>query len=82
MACMANSTTLQISIDDSSPTIQYFPFADTLGVPNLLGGWNPYFTGSSFAAAPGETGNGTSLHLTSHDGAAISLTFFGASCVL
>ena len=78
---MANSTTLQLSIDDSSPTIQYFPFADTLGQPNLLAGWNAYFTGSFFAATPGETGNGTSLHLTSHDGAAISLTFFGASCV-
>lgn len=79
---MANSTTLQLSVDDSSPTIEYIPFPDTLGTPNLLGGWNPYFTESAFASTPGESGNGTSLHLTSHDQAAISLTFFGASCVL
>ena len=78
---MANSTTLQLTVDDTSPTIQYFPFADTFGQPDLLGGWNPYFTGSFFAATPGETGNGTSFHLTSHEGAVISLTFFGASCV-
>ena len=75
---MANSTTLQIVIDDTSPTIQYFPFADTLAAPDLQGGWNPYFTDSFFAATLGETGNGTSLHVTSHDTANVSLTFFGA----
>jgi hypothetical protein len=72
---MANP--LQISVNDSSPSISYFPFADTFSTPDIQAGWNPYFTDSGFAAAQGETGNGTSLHITAHDGAVMSLQWNG-----
>lgn len=72
---MANP--LQILVDDTSPSITYYPWADTLGAPNVLAGWNPYYTGSSFAAYQGEVGKGTSLHLTSLNGASFSIQWQG-----
>jgi hypothetical protein len=73
---MANP--LQIYIDDTSPTIAYYPFADTFGTPDLLAGWNPYYTGSGFASHQGQIGGGTSLHRTSLDGASASIQWNGA----
>lgn len=76
---MANATTLGIVLDDTSPTVQYYPYGDTFGEPNLLGGWNPYYTGTGFApsASASQPGEGTSWHLTAYDGATISLSFYG-----
>jgi hypothetical protein len=73
---MANP--LQIYVDDTSPSITYYPFADTFGPPNLNAGWNPYYTGSGYAAYQGQTGQGTSLHRTSLDGASFSIQWNGA----
>lgn len=76
---MAN--VVQLSVDDTSPTIVYAPFGDTFGSPNLTAGWNPYFD-SGFNAFPGQVGNGTSSHITSLDGAALSITWQGTGIQL
>lgn len=73
---------VQFSVDDTSPQISYFPFADTLSTPNLSAGWNPYFSLSGFAAALGESGNGTSHHITSLDGASLSIRWRGTGIQL
>ncbi|KIM75935.1 hypothetical protein PILCRDRAFT_826769 [Piloderma croceum F 1598] len=72
---MANP--LQIYIDDTSPSIAYYPFADTFGPPDLLAGWNPYYTNSGYAAYQGQIGEGASLHRTSLDGASFSIQWSG-----
>lgn len=70
--------TFHIVIDDTSPNLSYFPFSDTLdGTPALAAGWNPYFTNSSFPSSLGAQGDGTSLHITSLDGAAFSFNWTG-----
>lgn len=69
--------TFQVLIDDTSPSLSYFPFADTFATPDLTAGWNPYYTNSGFPSSPGAQGNGTSLHLTSHDGAVFSFNWTG-----
>lgn len=68
---------IQFAVDDSSPTIAYSPFPDTFSTPNLTAGWNPYFTGSGFAAALGQTGTGDSLHATSLNGASLTIQWHG-----
>lgn len=69
---------LQLTIDDTSPTVSFSPFRDTLSTPNLSAGWNPYYATSGFASAPGQTGSGSSYHITSKNGAFLSLTWHGA----
>ncbi|TFK44161.1 hypothetical protein BDQ12DRAFT_708173 [Crucibulum laeve] len=77
---MANN--IQFFVDDTSPSISYFPFRDTFSTPNLSAGWNPYFDDSGFASVLGEEGNGTSLHITSLDGASISVQWHGTGIQL
>ncbi|TRM69372.1 hypothetical protein BD626DRAFT_473852 [Schizophyllum amplum] len=77
---MAN--VVYFNVDDSSPQISYSPFADTLSLPNLSGGWNPYYDDSGFADGLGETGRGSSAHITAHDGAAISIRWRGTGIQL
>ena len=74
---MANS--VQFTVDDTSPTILYSPFADTLSTPDLSLGWNPYYTLSGFASVLGEIGNGTSLHITSNNGSSLFIQWHGMS---
>ncbi|EMD37645.1 hypothetical protein CERSUDRAFT_73497 [Gelatoporia subvermispora B] len=77
-----------LTIDDTSPAISYSPFGDTFTQPNLTAGWNPFYTDSGFATIPAgssssastsitQIGNGTSLHITAHDGAQIGVTWNG-----
>lgn len=69
-----------ITIDDTSPTISYFPVSDTLSTPSLYTSWNPYFSVSGFADAPtasGQVGVGTSFHVTSLDGASFTMVWVG-----
>ncbi|KAH9484874.1 hypothetical protein JR316_0001776 [Psilocybe cubensis] len=73
---------VQFIVDDTSPTIHYSPFADTFTTPNLGAGWNPYFNISGFAASIGEVGNGTSLHITSLDGASLAFQWRGTGIQL
>lgn len=68
---------VQVTIDDTSPCISYSPFRDTFTTPNLSAGWNPYYDQSGFATSSGGTGNGTSLHITSLDGASLALQWRG-----
>ncbi|KAI0048280.1 hypothetical protein FA95DRAFT_1098201 [Auriscalpium vulgare] len=74
--------TFQLLIDDTSPVLSFFPFPDTLAAPDLLAGWNPYFTETGFANPLGEVGEGTSLHITSLDQAAFSIQWFGTAIQL
>ena len=73
---------LQFTVDDTSPTISYSPFPDTFSTPNLNAGWNPYYTSSGFAPALGVVGNGTSLHITSLNGASLALQWHGVSPII
>ncbi|TFK53539.1 hypothetical protein OE88DRAFT_1655696 [Heliocybe sulcata] len=74
---MAGSTTYALQIDDSSPTVSYLPYPDSLTIPpDLLGGWTPSFSNTSLTGL-GVVGSGTSLHTTSRDGASLSLAWFG-----
>ncbi|KAF8894333.1 hypothetical protein CPB84DRAFT_1293010 [Gymnopilus junonius] len=75
-------TSLQFTVDDTSPTISYSPFRDTLSTPDLSAGWNPYYNLSGFIHAQGEVGNGTSLHITSLNGASLALQFHGTGIEL
>jgi hypothetical protein len=72
---MADSFSLLI--DDSSPILSYFPFPDTLSIPNFFEGWNPCFSISACPTFPSQQGNGSSLHVTSLDGAAFSINWWG-----
>ncbi|KAF8271317.1 hypothetical protein EI94DRAFT_1784320 [Lactarius quietus] len=72
---MADSFSLLVN--DASPALTYFPFSDTLSIPNLFAGWNPCFSNSSCSTYPGQQGNGTSFHITSRDGAAFSVQWWG-----
>lgn len=82
MATTSLSDVAIFTIDDTSPTVVYAPFGDTLNLPNLLAGWNPYYDGSGFASGilgvDGEVGVGTSLHVTSRDGASLAVRWHGA----
>lgn len=75
--CMANS--VQFVVNDTSPTILYLPFGDTLSTPNLSAGWNPYYTLSGFASVLGQVGEGTSLHITASNGSSLVLKWNGMS---
>ncbi|KAK7473108.1 hypothetical protein VKT23_001208 [Stygiomarasmius scandens] len=68
---------VQFDVDDTSPTIRYFPFGDTFSAPNFSAGWNPVFNGASPAGISLETGNSTSSHVTSLDGASIQVQWQG-----
>ncbi|KAI0256228.1 hypothetical protein BJV78DRAFT_1278762 [Lactifluus subvellereus] len=72
---MADSFTL--NIDDSSPLLSYFPFPDTLSIPNFFAGWNPCFSLSACPTFPGQQGTGSGFHVTSQDGAAFSIQWWG-----
>jgi len=73
-----------ISIDDTSPTIAYSPFADTFSEPSLATGWNPFFnnTGLADPSAGAQTGSGTSLHVTAANGASLGVRWNGTGIAL
>ena len=68
---------LELTIDDTSPLIVYSPFRDTLSTPNLTTGWNPYYHSSGLASLIGQVGVGESYHITSMDGASLSVKWNG-----
>jgi hypothetical protein len=74
----AMASPVQFAVDDSSPALAYAPFADSFGQPDLAAGWNPYFVGSGFVASLGQAGVGESQHITSRNGASLSLRWHGA----
>ncbi|KAJ3896185.1 hypothetical protein GG344DRAFT_72452 [Lentinula edodes] len=78
---MANSLPLFV-VDDTSPTILYFPFGDTLSIPNFTAGWNPLFNQTSFGGVPLEVENSTTVHITSLNNASFSLKWKGTGIQL
>ena len=72
---MANVVTF--TVNDTSPTILYSPFGDTLSTPNLSASWNPYYTLSGYVSAQGDVGQGTSLHITSDNGSSLVVQWDG-----
>ncbi|KAH8828349.1 hypothetical protein DL96DRAFT_1602794 [Flagelloscypha sp. PMI_526] len=68
---------VQFELDDTSPLVAYAPIADTFASPDLSQAWNPYYNISGFAQSAGQTGEGTSLHITSLNNAGLSFPFFG-----
>jgi len=68
---------IQFFVDDTSPAFSYSPFRDTLSVPNLTAGWNPYFDDSGFPTASVQVGVGKSYHATSLNNASLSLQWKG-----
>jgi len=75
-ACMA--VAFQLGIDNTSPTITYFPFFPNTVALNVTAGWTPYYTNSGFPSTSGLVGNGTSLQISSKNGSFLSITWFGA----
>ncbi|KAJ8494992.1 hypothetical protein ONZ51_g1991 [Trametes cubensis] len=80
-----------LTIDDTSPLVQYSPFGDTTtGSPAIGAGWNAFDTSSGFASWPSGSGlpigptvaNGTSLHLTAADGAAFQIDWNGTDITI
>ena len=65
------------TVNDTSPTILYSPFADTLSTPNLTAGWNPYYTLSGYSTVLGQVGIGTSRHITSDNGSSLLVQWNG-----
>ena len=65
-------STLNVSIPDNSPIIQYYPYADG----SQQSGWNSSYT-SGRPWARDVIAEGTSYHVTSFPGASATLTFEG-----
>ncbi|KAJ3749450.1 hypothetical protein DFH05DRAFT_1476805 [Lentinula detonsa] len=78
---MAN-TALSFDVDDTSPIFTYFPFSDTLSIPDFTAGWHPLFNQTSFGGAPLEVENSTSVHITSLNNASFSLRWKGTGIQL
>ncbi|KAJ6587224.1 hypothetical protein DFH09DRAFT_1028471 [Mycena vulgaris] len=77
------ASVVQFTVDDSSPTVSYFPLGDTFSSPNLSAGWNPHWDNPGFASATiGSSGSGTSLHITSLDGASLQIAWKGTGIKL
>jgi len=69
----------QLGIDNTSPTITYFPFSPNTVALNATAGWTPYYTNSGFPSTLGLVGDGTSSQISSKNGSFFSVTWFGAS---
>ncbi|KAF8134454.1 hypothetical protein EV363DRAFT_1430019 [Boletus edulis] len=67
----------QFDIDDDSPEIAYFPFANREPSTNVSAGWQLSYSGSGAATSPGQVGVGTSYHYTSLDGASLMINWTG-----
>ncbi|KAI0358548.1 hypothetical protein OH77DRAFT_1397027 [Trametes cingulata] len=80
-----------LTIDDTSPLVLYQPFGDSFtGVPTIAAGWNSYDTIAGLAQSPAGPGsslgstveNGTSLHVTASDGAALQINWNGTAITI
>ena len=67
-----------LTVDDSSPQIIYSPAVDPGGNQNPLPGWDAVYTGSKTPDEPGQSGEGETFHVTSLDGAQVSVHWIGA----
>ncbi|KAJ7077322.1 hypothetical protein B0H15DRAFT_862218 [Mycena belliarum] len=77
------ASVVQFTVDDSSPTVKYFPLGDTFSSPNLSAGWNPHWDVPGFSSATtGSPGSGTSLHITSLNGASLQIQWKGIGITL
>ena len=73
--------TFDVTIDDTSPTIVYSPFDDSLDANNTANGWSSCFSSasSSTCSSAGEINgtDATTLHFTTADGASLALEWNG-----
>lgn len=67
-----------LTVDDSSPQIIYSPAVDPYGNHTSLSGWDAVYTGSETPEEPGKSGKGETFHVTSLDGAQVSVQWTGA----
>lgn len=75
---LSNISSFSFAVDDTAPQIAYNPSTSTsAGQADIQDGWDLLFQDSGFSAFPGQLGQGTSLHLTSKDGASFTLNFSG-----
>ncbi|KAJ3726930.1 hypothetical protein C8R42DRAFT_717760 [Lentinula raphanica] len=78
---MANAT-ISFDVDDTSPTISYFPFGDTYTIPEFTAGWNPLFNQTSLDGLPLDVVNSSSVHITSRNNASFLLKWRGTGILL
>ncbi|OBZ79384.1 hypothetical protein A0H81_01268 [Grifola frondosa] len=77
-----NGTNWTITINDSSPLINYKPHGDG-GVGNqTANGWQPWYLHQGFITNPGDDGTGESLHITAFPESSLELQFYGMSIAL
>ncbi|KAJ6489915.1 hypothetical protein C8R45DRAFT_1138813 [Mycena sanguinolenta] len=69
------------TIEDTSPFLTYTPYADGSNC-GLTNGWIPWYQKSGFLAKNGDPGVGESYHITSRNGASVSLKFYGSDIYL
>lgn len=69
-----------LRVNDNSPQIVYAPLVDP-GSADVHAGWKAVYSGSNSLSQPGAVGEGISLHVTSLDGAKMSLEWTGALTV-
>ncbi|KLO05469.1 hypothetical protein SCHPADRAFT_862370 [Schizopora paradoxa] len=74
-------STFNFLLDDTSPFYVYKPYANGQG-NQTANGWVQYFSQNGFNSAGGEDGSGDSSHITSFQGATVSLQFFGTDVTL
>ncbi|KAL5534029.1 hypothetical protein ACEPAG_489 [Sanghuangporus baumii] len=75
------------TIDDTSPVLTYWPYADFKGATGqgdgLQNGWQTWYSASGYLSSPeGPSPLGESFHLTSLPDASVSLSFYGTGVVL
>ncbi|KDQ55818.1 hypothetical protein JAAARDRAFT_133366 [Jaapia argillacea MUCL 33604] len=76
------ASTYQVELDDTSPIISYAPSGDPLATnADLRKGWSPAFSNISLIAL-GQQGSGSTSHVTSCDGAIMTIRWIGTSIQL
>ncbi|KIY53087.1 hypothetical protein FISHEDRAFT_33860 [Fistulina hepatica ATCC 64428] len=73
---------VQLDVDNTSPTINYFPSTDVLSNTNISRGWVPFYSQSGYASTIGEVGVGQSYHITSRVGASLIIEWHGTAIQL
>ncbi|KAH7915724.1 hypothetical protein BJ138DRAFT_917311 [Hygrophoropsis aurantiaca] len=68
-----------VTLNDTSPVISYYPYYDGFGLTN---GWQIWYSESGFNTEYAYPGNGYSAHITSLPGANMTLQFYGTGIEL
>ena len=83
LASSSEGSSFNITIDDTSPTIQYSQPAASQDVSGIVSGWVECLSGFGAPSCNGEGGaNGTTLHATSANRATLGIEWVGECIVL